>query len=220
MSQFGIEEQPIMTADRKTSGLAIGSLICSLIFCCPVTTVLGVLLGLGALVSIGSNPAKKGKGLAITGILIGVIATIGTVMSGKYVWDNYIKPIMDGPREVLTAGFAGDPDGVRASMHGPAATATDEEIAAFFDELTARYGAFQSVRIDETAQQPQPQPGAQSQSFPYVFEFSDTTVSGEAEMTFSAQGQLVMKWSEIVIIDDENGDLIFPATPTDAGDAP
>ena len=64
----------------KTSAMAVWSLVCSLIFCCPVTTVLGVLLGVGAVATIGSNPNKKGKGMAFTGILLGL------VFSAVQVW--------------------------------------------------------------------------------------------------------------------------------------
>ncbi len=50
--------------ETKTSGLAVTSLVFSLILCCPLTTILGPLLGLGALVQIGRNPALKGRGIA------------------------------------------------------------------------------------------------------------------------------------------------------------
>ena len=73
MSQLGAPFD--IPQDRKTSGIAIASLVCSLICCIPVTTILGILLGVGAMVSIGSNPEKKGKGLAITGIILGAVFT-------------------------------------------------------------------------------------------------------------------------------------------------
>ena len=59
----------------RTSGLAISSLVCSLIFCCPLTTIIGPILGLIAFVSIGSKPNLRGKGLALTGIILGVLMT-------------------------------------------------------------------------------------------------------------------------------------------------
>ena len=72
MTQF---ESPFDAGDpgeQKISGLAIGSLVCSLICCVPVTTIPGILLGIWAMVSIGNNPARKGKGLAVAGIMLGV----------------------------------------------------------------------------------------------------------------------------------------------------
>ncbi len=60
----------------RTSGLAIASLVFSLIFCCPFLGLIGVLLGLFALGPTG-RPGVKGRGLAIAGILIGLLVTVG-----------------------------------------------------------------------------------------------------------------------------------------------
>ena len=63
MSQFEIPGAPSVPSDQpafesgKTSGLAVSSLICSLIFCCPLTTIVGPFLGLGAFIQIGRNAA-------------------------------------------------------------------------------------------------------------------------------------------------------------------
>ena len=45
----------VATGERKTSGMAIGSLVCSLLGCCPfVPSLLGIILGGAAFVSIPS----------------------------------------------------------------------------------------------------------------------------------------------------------------------
>ena len=92
MSQFEIPGAPSLPSDEpafesgKTSGLAISSLICSIICCLPFTTIPGILLGAGALLSIGKNAALRGRGLAITGIVLGVIFTIGQVLIYPAIW--------------------------------------------------------------------------------------------------------------------------------------
>ncbi len=68
MSQFDAQYD---TTPQKRSGLAVASLVCSLIFFCPLTTLLGPLLGLIALATMGGDPPKRGKGMAATGIVLG-----------------------------------------------------------------------------------------------------------------------------------------------------
>ena len=76
---------------RKTSGLAVGSLICGLggLVLCPLAGLLGFLLaGLPAIImghialgKIGrSGGALGGKGLAITGMILGYLSIPLTVL--------------------------------------------------------------------------------------------------------------------------------------------
>lgn len=61
----------------KTSILAILSLVSSLICCIPGLGVLGALLGTVAVFRIsGSGGRKSGTGIAITGIVVGIIVTV------------------------------------------------------------------------------------------------------------------------------------------------
>lgn len=55
----------------KTSGLAIASLVLGLVGFCGVTAIIGMILGLVSLIKIGkSNGQIKGRGLAISGIIV------------------------------------------------------------------------------------------------------------------------------------------------------
>jgi hypothetical protein len=72
-------------AAPKTNGLAIASLVCSILgFCCGIGGVLGVIFGFVARGQIKrSGGAQKGSGLALAGIIVGfvfiVLAAIGLV---------------------------------------------------------------------------------------------------------------------------------------------
>jgi hypothetical protein len=221
MSQFQIPGAPSVPPDQpafesgKTSGLAISSLICSLICCLPFTTIPGILLGAVALVSIGKNPALKGRGLAFTGIVLGVLFTIGQVVIYPVAW-KFIKTSMEavaaGPRDALTAGFAGDVAGFKAEFYGSGANATDAEAQAFIDELRDRYGAYIGTRFNEQAGGPQPGFGQTSAPFPYVVEFENATVDAETEIVFSdpQRGGFIMKIGSITVFDDDLGDLTYP----------
>ena len=70
---------------QRTSKLAITALVSSVIFCCPITTILGILLGLFAFIRIRGDAALRGGALAVLAILIGGVATAGQWWAGGKV---------------------------------------------------------------------------------------------------------------------------------------
>lgn len=207
----------------KTSGLAIASLVCSLLGCCPiVTSLLGVILGGAAMVSIGGNPARKGRGLAVTGLLLGVIGLVAWGAGIAYV-APYVKEafglVQTGPADALSAAANGDAAAFKADFWGDAASASDEAVLAFIADAEGRYGAYQGCRFDQQAQaQRSPSYGQPIVAFPYILDFADASVDAEVEIVFSdpLRGGFVMKFGSITIVDPDRGDLIFPP-PTDGG---
>jgi hypothetical protein len=201
---------------QKTSGLAIASLVCSLICCIPVIPVIGILLGIGAMISIGGDPAKKGKGMAVTGIVLGVIFTVGQGVFCPWLYGvgkEFYAFVGSGPNDALVAGFDGDAAGFKGQFHGAGATASDAEVRTFIRELRSRYGGFVSCCMDEQAPPPQGTFGKPIVPFPYVYEFENAQMRGEAELAFSdpAKGGFFKKIASITIFDDERGDLTYPA---------
>ncbi len=204
--------------EKKTSGLAIGSLICSLIMCCPLTTIIGPILGLAAVFTIGSNPARKGKGLAFAGIIIGIIATAGWGVASVWGYNNFYVPEQEGPVAVMTAGFAGDNQAFRMGLMGEAANGTDEEIQEFIDALRDRYGDFIICEIDKvefTMNPPTFEELMQPvKTYPYIFQFENATL--KARVDLSAQdpqtGNFLwgLKFGTILILDDNLGDIVYP----------
>lgn len=209
-SSFGEEH----LVEKKTSGLAIGSLVCSLICCLPFTTIPGILLGIGAMMSISGNPAKKGKGLAITGIVLGVLFTAGQGIiypkAYSYIQET-IALVTDGPKDALTAGFANDFDGMRAAFYGDGSSTSDEEVRAFIDQLQTRYGGFVSSNM--TDPQTQPTMGQQVVVFPYALTFENATVNAETQIIFSdpQKGGFINKLGYIKVLDSDLGDLEYPS---------
>ncbi|MCH8825051.1 MAG: DUF4190 domain-containing protein [Planctomycetes bacterium] len=208
--------------EQKTSGLAIASLVCSLICCLPFTTIPGILLGIGAFVSISGNPAKKGKGLAITGIVLGVLFTAGQgiIYPQAYrVIRDTLKLVESGPEDALTAGFAGDYDGMRAAFHGDGANVQDDEIQVFIDQLQNRYGGFVESHLNKAAQT-QPTIGQSTFLFPYILTFENATIDAEVEIISMdpVQRNLVNKLGFIKVLDEELGDLEFPKAQGESSD--
>ncbi len=214
MSQFDNPYADAGSYPQSTSKLAIWSLICSLVVCCPLVTVLGPLLGLISLGKIGGNPLLKGRGLAVAGILIGLLTTGGWVLLGYRaapVVGTMYTLMETGPQHALSTGFAGDIAGFRASFEGAGATASDAEARAFIDALRSRYGAFASAHRSPTAQ---PAIGQTTFVLPYVTIFDGATVTADTEVIMAdPKGRMIMKIGSISIRDADKGDLTYPAGP-------
>lgn len=218
MSEFHaqMDDYQQVQQPQGTSGLAMASLACSLFVCCPLVTILGPILGVAAVATIGSPPRKKGKGLAIAGIILGLLTTIG---SGAAYWVGYrwtmdnVAFVLEGPDPALRAGFAGDADGFRSHFHGPGARASDEEIRAFLDELEERYGTYVRSEFDvESGASPSPTSQQGQIVFPYRLEFVDEAVSAEVELIWDeSMGRSITALGHIHVYDPDLGDLRFPA---------
>ncbi|MCH8260515.1 MAG: DUF4190 domain-containing protein [Planctomycetes bacterium] len=197
----------------KTSGLAITSLIFSLIVCCPIATIIGPLLGIGALVQIGRNPALKGRGLAFAAIIMGIAFSAAQGLGGYSMYKNFIEPMYVGPGDALTSGFAGDIAGFKGHFYGPGATASDEQATAFIEQLRQRYGTFVSSKLN---QQTQPQ-GGPAMEFGYFLSFENTTVDAEAQIIYADEttGVWPKALGYITIFDPDLGDLAYPPSGDD-----
>ncbi|MGA1849184.1 MAG: DUF4190 domain-containing protein [Thermoplasmatota archaeon] len=79
------EDQEYRVIERKTSGFAIASLICSIVGLFGmglIMGVLGIVFGFIALGRIDDEPRfYSGKGLAVAGIIIGIISIIGAILA-------------------------------------------------------------------------------------------------------------------------------------------
>ncbi len=217
MSQFEPSFPPQDLNQPKMSALAIASLVCSLLFCCPLATIPGILLGIGALVSISGNPMRRGKGVAITGIVLGVLFTAGQAL----LYPPAIRLVMDmtalvqnGPSDAISAGFAGDLPAFRSHFFKAGAAATDQEAQEFVDQLRSRYGEFVS---SYPVQSGSPPFGQTVVTMKYSLEFDRVTVSADVELVFADPntGEWAAKLGSITVIDSERGDLAFPPQPAE-----
>jgi len=203
---------------QQRSTLATVSLICSFIICCPIVTIFGPLLGLIALVKLKRNPALKGKGFAWTGIIVGTISTIISVLLIVVVVTfgfTVIDRMAMAAQTTIQAGYDGDYETFRDSMSSMNSPVTDEEIQEFIEELRTRYGTFDSVVFDmEPDTQTLQQTGGDA-AMPMHLVFEETDVSAEILLrpipNNSSPLDLTFQLNCILIIDPVNGDLAFPA---------
>jgi hypothetical protein len=134
-------------AEQRTSILAIASLILA-ILC--VTAPIGVVLAVIALLVIAnSNGRLAGRGLAIAGLIIGLIASafwiaavVGAVQVGKQLNSAFTGPL----GAMMTSIEQGDSKTARTYLtNAGAARVTDADFQRFVSEYQAELGAFQST---------------------------------------------------------------------------
>ena len=168
-------------ARRRTSVMAIASLVLAILWIFGVGSLLAVLLGIGALVAVKhSHGAVRGRGLAIAGLVIGAIGlilTVTVVVAGVHLASDIVNPrtipygqtvttddSVTGFTSVtvygVTAGLTGPSTGMRGSYAaanmqvcvGPAGMPAVEEHLDFF--LLKTTGGLEPAVVRVTAQAP------------------------------------------------------------------
>lgn len=214
----------------RSSGWAIASLVCSLVACIPVLPLLGAVFGVVALRGMSrSRGARGGRGLAIAGIIIGILAVAGqAVIGGALYWAAQLPP--RAAMAFLTDVAAGDATAARARLTGAASRAvSDDELAAFRDRLRADFGAIEKVSMDfsgHAIQSTNPTANGRGQSFgtqssgavPLRFDFDGKTAFGRVAIEPDTAGRLdpPLQIHSITILTDD-GALTLPSghTPGD-----
>jgi hypothetical protein len=137
------EETGILpSGPQRTSVMAVLSLVSSLVCCLPGTGAVGVCLGVGALVGIsGSQGRVGGRGLAFTGLLLGVLTTV--VQLALLVGISSTLSRLDGWGRVIEAVQQSDRDAARVML--VQAPISDARLDAFSREVTDEWGAYRSM---------------------------------------------------------------------------
>ncbi|MCA9295717.1 MAG: DUF4190 domain-containing protein [Phycisphaerales bacterium] len=208
--------------DAKTHGLAIGSLVCSLVCCIPFLGLLGALLGVFGVMAISRDPVRyKGKGMAIAGIIIGLIVGLVWLPGAYFGWKGVSYAMEIGqfvkngiPSHVMAGGqgdYAKFLDGFVDK------TLSEADATAYFTELEGRYGAIRSVSIDPQQQQQQAQPGQPEFDMDYIVTFADDSTH-VMQAHIQVANPNATGWNDafgyglirITVEDADAGDLTFP----------
>lgn len=126
----------------RTSVLAILALICSLAICIPGLGVIGAVLGVAALVGIGASGGRVGgRGLAIGGIVVGVLISIAWVAAAIGI--NQFGGMISRFGNVVEYSIADDVPQARSTLtQAVSDEMSDDEIIAFGDTLEAEWGPY------------------------------------------------------------------------------
>ena len=174
----GIESTP----EPPYSGVAITSLVLSLLVCIPGAALVGLVLAAVGIAVTGPG-RRRGRGVAISGLLVSLLVTIlwvgGVVFAWVFLVDT-IKFVMESPNQTMTAVFDADDAAVKARFD-PSVGLTDEDISRFRETATSRFGSFVEVRIDESGEPVQSPDG--SLVMPLRVRFESGTIDGEIELS-------------------------------------
>ncbi len=144
--RFGVD--PMMPT--RTSALAVSSLVFGLVCCLPATGLIGMMLGVAGIAVISRSEGRlRGNGLAVAGVILGLISTLAWVAIGVGMargYQGFKANVFEPTRALTEAVEKGDLAGV-AAMMDPAAAAdvTPEALTAFRDDVTDKLGKFRGM---------------------------------------------------------------------------
>jgi hypothetical protein len=136
--------------EQRTSVMAIIALVLGILGCIPGLGLLAIILGIIALVRIGgSNGRLGGRGLAIAGIILGLLLSVVWIgiVSVFNKGSKMLSEMMAGPTTTFfTAAEAGDYAGARKAFTAQAAAQiTDDDIKRFVAEYSKDAGKYKQV---------------------------------------------------------------------------
>jgi hypothetical protein len=132
-----------MATPLRVSGMAVTSLVCGVLGCIPfLTGLLAIIFGLVSL-RIMRNPAIRGRGIAIAGLILGFANVVGWGF-GAYVWWQATAPERGLTRQFITNISQGN---TIAALSECTADITAEQLQAITWFNT---GSVQSISIDGT----------------------------------------------------------------------
>ena len=201
---------------RTVSRLAIASLVLSLIFCCPLTTIAGIVTGAIAVVFTTTNRSLSGRWIAILAIVISIAATAMQIGVAYQGYNNVLMPILTGPQSALKDGEAGDLSAFQSHFALTVAEGnTQEDAKSFLDDVKERYGAFTGASLDQGST-PNKMPSAtQAFTADYQLDFANGKVRATCAIEIAdTSGALSMKLKSLLIHDAKLGDVSFPNSET------
>lgn len=149
-NRIGGDDFSGLPAPSRMSVLAVISLVCGIIGCVPPLFLLAILLGVVAIFLIaGSKGRVRGTGLAIGGVVLGLIFTAMWVFIGigaVSVAQELNKTIIMPSQAALTGLEKGDRTALRKMLSSTASTnITDAQIDQFAADVKAEFGSFRAV---------------------------------------------------------------------------
>lgn len=193
---------------RKSISLwALASLICAILFVCPIAPVLSLVLGIVAVFDV-RRPNRSGKRMVIAAMILSVVAIGGWALLADW-WNTHARhPMLLGPADAIMAAQRGDTAVFLAAFLGGADANAEGDAIEFINTVTNRYGKLvtSSQREDDRSVST-----LRRAAILYDFQFETGPVDTEAEFVVSEDGGgLVLKFAWVVIRDPVAGDVWYP----------
>ena len=192
-----------LAGPERTSALAVLSLILSLVCCIPGLGILGAGLGVGAMIGIGGSRGRVGgKGLAIAGIIVGILVSVAWI--GGYVFfQATMGQILSRTGAIAEALDTGDYGSFRTMTLSPASELSDEDYDAFVAEYQSQLGSYDAVP---------------ESVFEWIGNFGDPTIGQAMQGLALPPGALPLtayfdnRTTAVILVPAAGGD---PSIPTD-----
>ena len=196
---------------RKLISLwAVASLVCAILFVCPIAPVLGLVLGTVAVFDV-RRPNRSGKRLVIAAMVLSVLSLGGWALLAGW-WNTHARrPMLIGPVDAIVAGQGGDTAAFLATFEPGADATAERDAIAFISTVTDRYGLLTASSQREDNREPVST--RRRAVILYEFQFETGPVDAEAEFVVSREdgSGLVLKFAWVVVRDPVAGDVWYPA---------
>jgi uncharacterized protein DUF4190 len=104
--------------ESRMSGLAITSLVLGILICIPALTGLASIgFGIGG-IAVTRNPAVRGRGMAIAGLILGILNIFFWAGAGGFWWET-VRPIRAASHQFVYDMAAGNTAAVTAECTNP-----------------------------------------------------------------------------------------------------
>lgn len=196
MSDFGEQPQPYDSSEQDfsgemtytgpapVSGMAVAGLVSSIVICCPVISpLLGLILsGIG--LSQTSGGQRRGRGLAIAGILVSLLVGVpSTIWSITWTMNIFLDASM--VMQKLTFLDSSNIDETVDTLYAMGSdeftsAVTKEQLKTWLKTKFDDYGGLQSIVLNPGDE---PKPQGDRVVFPFQAKFPEKTVPMEVEFT-------------------------------------
>jgi hypothetical protein len=137
--------QPPPYFPTRTSAAAVTSLVMGLLGCVPfLTGALAILTGIIG-IAVTGNPSVKGRGMAIAGLILGLLSVLGWTAVGGAGWRWWV---ISGPQRMVARHFILDLS--QGNTTAAAAESTGQVTAAQLDAAATKVKSwvpFQKIRV-------------------------------------------------------------------------
>ncbi len=192
MGQDAFDAEMTPTGPGPMSGMAVAGLTSSVILCCPLTVLLGLIFSVIGLLQTGGG-RRRGRGLAIAGLLVALVIgvplnIVGGISLAKYVGQQFalvgILSAMDSGNLEAQVGKL-----YELSSESFQGSVSARQLVDWFQAKSKALGGLQSV---DMTRPPQPVGGESGNAISFPLKFPEKDVSLEAAIQLDwRQGMLI-----------------------------
>lgn len=189
--------------------LATVACVSSLLFFCPLTTVLAIVLGGMAVIRSSRLPGQPGRRRALAAMVVGGMFTmvqIGAVYAGLH----RMRSMGELPAAMLQRGMRGDLATFRNGFGPVGREVSEAETRTFLDAVADRYGEPTGSMAPLHVIWSSARGGQDSMALEWTLHFADDSRVLTGELRRSPHDSGASYFARMTIHDPHHGDLTYP----------